>query len=113
MIVESISIIVIFTAMSFIFVRAKKKDYAAATAPLIIVPFAQLLGNILNEIFGKVITVDIQSLIVIIGLAIGVVLIGVASSFLVGKKSRVVYILICGGFTTILTIVFLYNNYVI
>ncbi|WMJ22594.1 hypothetical protein RBG61_11430 [Paludicola sp. MB14-C6] len=111
MIVESIAIIIIFTVMSILFIRVKKKNYAAATAPLIIVPFFQLIANILNEYLGKVVTADIQSLIVIIGLAIGVVLIGVASNYLVGKKPKIAYILLCGSFTTILTIVFLCNNY--
>jgi hypothetical protein len=93
------------------FLRRKKKDYAAATIPLIIVPFAQILGNILNEIFGKVITVDIQSIIVIVAFAVSLVLIGVTSHFLKGKRSRLIYNFLCGGFTTILLILFLYNNY--
>ncbi len=113
MVVESISIIIIFAVMVFLFLRAGKKTYAIATLPLIVVPLFEVISVILSEIIGRVVSTDIKSLIVIVGLAISVVFIGLLSNTLKAKKSKVVYMALCGGFTTVLTIIFLYNNYII
>lgn len=111
MIVESISIFVIFTVMIFIFLRAHKKNYAIATAPLLGVPAFEIIANILNELIDKNVSIEIKSLILIVGLSVSLVIIGAVSVLLKGKKSRIIYILISGGFSTTLAIIFLYNNY--
>lgn len=111
MIVESVSIIAIFILMIYFFLRAGKKAYAVAAAPLLVVPLFQVLSKIANEFLSGKINTNGQSLILIIGLALSVALIGVASQLLKNRNSKFIYISICGGFTTVLSIIFLYNNY--
>lgn len=112
MLVESIAIIVIFAVMIFIFLRAGKKNYAIAASPLIVVPLFQIIANILNEIWGKQVNADIKSITVVVGLAIAMVMLGLLSNVVGGKKPRAVYLMICSGFTIALTIIYLCNNYV-
>lgn len=109
MVVESISIMVIFLVMVFIFLRAGKKTYAIATAPLLLVPAFQIAANFLS----KNVSIEMETLVLIVGLAVSLVLIGVISSILKDKKARLVYILLCGGFSTTLAIIFIYHNYAV
>lgn len=113
MVVESISIIVIFLVMIFIFLRAGKKSYAIATAPLLLVPAFQIVASVLNKLIDKNVSMEMKTLILIVGLAVSLVLIGVISSILKDKKSRLIYILLCGGFSTTLAIIFIYHNYAV
>ncbi len=112
MIVESISIFIIFAVMIFLFMRANKKSYAAATAPLLAVPVFQIIANILNELISVNVSIEMKTLILIIGLSVSLVLIGGVSILLTGKRSRIIYIIISGGFSTILTVIFMYNNFI-
>jgi len=111
MLVESVSIIAIFILMIYFFLRAGKKSYAVAASPLLLVPSFQVLSNVANEFLNGKINANGQSIILIVGLAISVALIGTASNLLKGRNSKVIYIAICGGFTTVLSVIFLYNNY--
>lgn len=111
MLVEALAITIIFFVMIFIFLRAGKKEYALATAPLLAVPIFQIIANVLNQLVGKYISLEVKSLILIVGLAVGVILIGTMSSLLKGNRTKIAYMLTCGGFTTVLAIIFLYNNY--
>lgn len=113
MLVESIAITCILVVMVFIFLRAGKKQYAVATAPLLVVPFMNVLYNVASEYLKMPINIQTQMLVLIISLAVAVLLIGFLANAIKAKKYKLVYIFTCGGFTTLLTVIFLYNLYLL
>ncbi|MFZ2538115.1 MAG: hypothetical protein WAX04_04365 [Oscillospiraceae bacterium] len=111
MLVESICIILILTIMVFIFMRSGRRDFALATAPLLIVPFFHTVSNLAYDVFKIAISVNVKAGADVLGLAIAVALMGVISSTHKTKASKLGYLLISGGFTTLLTIIFICNYY--
>lgn len=112
MLVESIAIFIIFCIMIFLFLRAGKKNYAVAAAPLLFVPLFQVLANVLHAIIGRYVGFDIKAMIVLIGLSVALVMIGAFSVVVNGKRARIVYIVLSGGFSAALAIIFVYNHLV-
>ncbi len=111
MLVESICIILILTIMVFMFMRSGRKDFALATAPLLIVPFFHTISNLIYDLFKISISVNVKAGTDVLGLAIAVAIMGIISSKHKTKASRLGYLLISGGFTTLLTIIFIFNYY--
>lgn len=111
MLVESIAILMVLFAMVVIFLRARRKDYAAATAPLLIVPGANALMEIINESVGYLLPIDIRAAIVVAGLAVSVALLGIFCTRFEKKKAKYSYLFLCGGFITLLSMIFLYSIY--
>lgn len=113
MIVESISIAILFLILIFIFIRAKKPIYAMISSPLLVVPAVNIAFNVAKDYTKIKTTVTFHMLVLVISLAIAVLLIGFFAHYLKSKRTKLIYISTCGGFTTALTIIFLYNLYFI
>lgn len=111
MVVEAIAIITIFIVLLFGFLRAGKKDYAVAVVPLILVPLVQVLISLTMELFAISLGSDMKSIILIIGLVLSIILTVLASQTVKARRLRLIFIILCSGFTTLLTFIFLYNNY--
>lgn len=111
MLVESICIILILSIMIFVFLRSGRKDYAISTSPLLIVPFFHTVSNLIYDLFSVSINVNVKAIVDVLGLAIAVAIIGFIAGQHKTKASRVGYLIICAGFTTVLTIIFIYNYY--
>lgn len=111
MLVESICIILILAIMVIVFLRAKRKDFALATAPLLIVPLFHTLSNILGDLLHIALSVNIKAAADVVGLSIAVAAIGFISAAMSTKKSRLAYIVVAGGFTAVITIIFIFNYY--
>lgn len=111
MVVEAIAIITIFILLLFGFLRAGKKDYAVAILPLVLVPLIQVLISLTMELFAISLGADMKSTILIIGLVLSIILTVLASQLVKSKRSRLIFIILCSCFTTLLTFIFLYNNY--
>lgn len=112
MVFESLAIIGIVLAMSFLFIRTKKRDYCIATLPLLIQPAMQIISipaiNIVSS-FSAVRPLVISSCITFIALIAESVLIGLASNLLASRKQKTSYIIICGAFALVLAMIFILN----
>ena len=111
MLVESICVILILLIMVFLFMRSDRKDYALATAPLLIVPFFHTMSNIMFDVFKIPFDVNVFASVDVVGLAIAVAMMGFVSSKHKTKASRYAYLFVSVGFTAILTIIFIFNYY--
>lgn len=107
MLVEAVSMLMIFAVMVFIFLRAKKKNHAIAIMPLLILPFVHTVMSL----FGSHMTIDILAIADVVALAVSVCLMGLLSNVFKKGKARFLYLLICGGFTTLICIIFVFNFY--
>lgn len=106
MLVECICIILIIALMSVIFLRAHRKDFAVTTLPLLILPLLHIFSLALSKplsgplpLDGNGITIAIDAL----GLVISCTAFGFFSNRIASKRSRMGYLICCGGFVTILT----------
>lgn len=109
MVVESFAIILVILLMAFIYLRSGKKNYGLAVLPLALVPFANgsfiVITDSVVPISG---TLAICYMIVaVLALVVSCILYGLLSKNLIGKIAQRVYLCLCGGFTVILTTVFL------
>ena len=111
MLVESICIILILVIMMFLFIRSGRKDYAVATAPLLIVPFFHTITNVVWEIVKLPYDVNLMASVDVVGLAIAVAMMGFMSSKYKTKATRYGYLLVSVGFTAIMTIILIFNYY--
>ena len=110
MVVESLAVFLILAAMEFVFLRAHRKGNALQVAPLLILPGGHFLANLLPDLVPAwEMSVQIKSLIDILCMMIAVALMGLLSAGLKSAKTKAAYLLICGGFTLLLGVIFLYN----
>ena len=111
MLVESLAILMIFAVMAFLFLRAHRKDYAAAIAPLMIVPLVHALAGVLGEFFRFATHTNFRAFADVIALTAAVAIMGMLCTSLKSRKAKYAYLLLCGGFSLALTLIFLYNIY--
>ena len=112
MLVESIAILMILAVMLFLFLRAHRRDYAVATIPLMIVPFVHALVYLAGDVLRISISSDVRAAGDVLGLAISVALIGMICVRLKTRRSKYAYLLLCGGFSTALTMIYVFGIYV-
>lgn len=112
MLVESIAILMILLVMIFIFLRGHRRIYAVSTVPLLVVPFVHALVYIFADISKLHFSQDILTAVDAFGLAVAVALLGMFCTRCKTRKAKYAYLFLCGGFTTILSIIFIFNNYV-
>lgn len=109
MVVESFAIIMVILLMAFIYLRAGKKNYGLAVLPLALVPFANgsfiILTDCVVPIPGNL--AIFYMIVAVLSLVVSCILYGLLSKNLLGKISRRVYLCLCGGFSVILTTIFL------
>ena len=116
MLVECISIVMIILLMAVVFLRAHRKDYAITTLPLLILQpllhvFSLWAAKPIAGVFplepaGVTVAIDATALI------ISCTALGFFSHRIAAKKPRMVYLLFCGAFVTILTWVLISNTLV-
>lgn len=112
MLVESVAIVMILLFMAFIFLRSRRRDYAAATIPLILVPLVHAVVCLLGEGFPKFAQNEIfRSTADVLALAAAVAVMGMICTKLKSRKTKYSYLVLCGGFSTLLTLIFLYEIY--
>ncbi len=105
---ECSAIILIIGIMAFSTMRSGRYYFSLGVLPLAIVPFIHLMGNVIARglsaltplsYFMARIGVDIAALVV------ACILFGIMSVHIKGKKQRLSYLVLCGGFTLIFTCV--------
>jgi len=112
MIAECFAIISIVLAIAFIFLRSGRKIYAYGILPLVLVPLVNLLSDRLALWLGKILPFDennIKICIIFTALIAACLLIGFMGSKFQKKSARTVYLIICGLFTLILSMMFVVN----
>lgn len=109
MIVESISIIMILLLIEFIFLRSKKPKYALIISPLLIVPFVNFILNVIPDIANIQLKDGVNIIVSLLFLVVSTLGLGFFSNKISSKKSRTGYLILCGGFSTILTIIFIFQ----
>ena len=112
MVFESLAIIAIVLAMSFLFLRVKKREYCIAMLPLLIQPALQIISipaiNIIGS-FSAFRPITISFCITFIALIAELILIGLAASMLKSRKQKTSYLIICGVFALVLAMIFILN----
>ncbi len=104
--VVCLACIVIILAMSYIFLRKEKGNYAMAILPLIFVPVAHLASGWAYKAMESFLTVNYPVFVFtidIIALVIACLFFGISSTALDTRKARLVYCIMCGGFSALFT----------
>ncbi len=111
MAVESAAIVVIILLFCAITARQGKGGTAVAVLPLAITPLAFLVGIYGGPLVDSQINRPILPLLqvgsVMVGALIASLIMGFIASKIDGKNNRMAYLLLCGGFTLILTLLIL------
>ena len=113
MLVECVSIILIVLVMAFMFLRAKRKEYAIVTLPLLVLPLMHIVSLLVAEPLNGIFSLDASGITVAIdatALVISCMFLGFFSHRISSKKARNVYMLICGVFVVVLTWVLIANT---
>lgn len=108
MVVECITIVLIIVLISFIFLRAKRDNYALVTLPLISVPVFHLIGQVIIYFFikeDKTAAVITNLSFDLLGLLLGALLLGMLIGKLPAKRARVSFLTIAIIFLVSLSIV--------
>lgn len=111
MLVESIAIVMILIFIVVIFLRAHRKDYAMASLPFLLVPLAHALIMILGEFFRFANTPLFRAGGDVLALAVSIAMTAIFSTQVKSRRSRYVYLCLCGVFSVALTLIFIYQIY--
>lgn len=112
MIVESACIIILILAISVVFMRQRRFDYAKATGILLIVPACNLLAAFISKPLSRLQHVDredVMIIAIILGLIISCILLGLRCIHIKGKRLRLAYLIVNGVFIGLLSLIFIYN----
>ena len=112
MIVECFSIIAL-VILTFIVMSAKKSRSGLAILPLIITPLLHILTKPISSLIMAFATANQNYIIIaihIIALLLSGILYGLIATKFNEKSSRLTYLILCGLFTVVLTIVLLINS---
>lgn len=109
MLVECWVIIVLILLMCYAIFRSGKTGQAVAILPLLLVPLAHLLGNPLSRLLdglfanlsGRLFWVSFD----VIGLVVTCVLCGMLAGNMGKRATRRTYMVLCGVYSAVLTIV--------
>ena len=112
MIVESLAILLILLAMEFFLLRAHHEDHALHIMPLLILPAGHFITNLLPDLIPLLtLSVEIKCLVDIILMMVAVTMMGFFVANFKRRKAKIGYMILCGGFTLILGIIFMTNLY--
>ena len=106
------AIVIVICAMAMVFLRARKKEYALAVLPLMLVPLFHILSGILANQLGRFIALtreELRALVDINMALLSCLLLGLASRGIGDKRNRNAFLLCCGGFTIILCWVLVFD----
>ncbi|MDE7303567.1 MAG: hypothetical protein K2N60_09665 [Oscillospiraceae bacterium] len=114
MLIECTAIFLLITAVSLMYVRAKKKNYALATVPLLILPLANILAYAASGKLSNILPMDkftVYAAINIIAVVISSCLVGVMSYKFPKKSTRTAYVIMSLIFNIILAAILVYNMF--
>ena len=83
-----------------------------AVLPLLVVPLFHTIALLLNDVVPLItLSADIQAAVDVVAMAVSMAALGIISTRYKTKKKRYSYLLVCGGFSALLTLIYLYNIY--
>lgn len=106
------SIVIVLAAMFFVFMRARKKEYAVAVLPLVITPLMHICSGVLARWLDGILPltwVELRIALDLIAALISCLLIGFSSRSIPVRRSRNVFLVFCSGFIIILTLALIIN----
>lgn len=114
MFVECLAIFGLIFGVAVMYIRAKKKSYALATVPLLILPVANILAYAFSGGISNILPVDrftAYSAINIIAVVISSFLVGLMSVKFGKKTVRAAYITMSLVFNIVLAAILIYNMF--
>ncbi len=102
MLIECAAIFLLISAVSFMYVRAKKKNYALATVPLLILPLANILPMDKFTVYAA---------INIVAVVISSCLVGVMSYKFPKRSTKTAYVIMSLIFNIALAAILVYNMF--
>lgn len=114
MLIECTAIFLIISAVSLMYVRAKKKNYALATVPLLILPLANILAFTASGKLAGILPMDkftVYAAINIIAVIASSCLVGVMSYKFPKKSTKTAYVIMSLIFNIILAAILVYNMF--
>ncbi len=116
MVVECVAILGVIALVIFGFLRGGRSKIALVITPLLFVPFAHLMGELFYVQISNVLSVDKTLIFVwidVLALAISSGMIVYFSTKFQSMRTRKYFVALLGGYSIILTFVFLYNVVII
>ena len=109
MFVECWAIIILLLLMCYMIFRTGRHGQAVAIVPLVLVPLAHLVGSPLSRMLdsmfsslsGQLFWVSFD----VLGLVVTCVLCGMLAGNMGSRAGRRIYMIFCGGFSAVLTVV--------
>lgn len=114
MLVECLVIFGLILVVIVSCIRAKKKRYAFATVPLLILPLSNVLSYFISARLADIMPLDkftVYAAINVISAIISSCLVGIMSQKLVKKASAAAYMIMSLGFNIALAAILIYNMY--
>ena len=110
MAIECAVITAIFIVFAVIFIRRHHKQWAFATLPLMLVPFTELVMEILFvKVFKMSVSVYWAIFALIVAVAVSCAWIGLMSGGMKNRRTKVYYIVITNAFNVLLAAILCYN----
>ncbi len=114
MLIECAAIFLLISAVSFMYVRAKKKNYALATVSLLILPLANILAYAASGKLSDILPMDkftIYAAINIVAVVISSCLVGAMSYKFPKRSTKTAYVIMSLIFNIALAAILVYNMF--
>lgn len=114
MLVECAAIFCLIFVVVIMYMRAKKKDYALATIPLLVLPFINILAYMSSGKLSAMLPMDkftVYSALNIVAVVVSSCLVGVMSSKFKKKSTKTVYVVMSLIFNIVLAAILVYNMF--
>ena len=114
MLLECCAIIALLLVTSAMIIRAGKgRGYGVGVAVLTLVPALHIIGSHLSAVVGRLTALSNTTsyiLIDLVGLVVTCLVIGALSMRIKSVKKRVGYLILCGGFSVVLTFILIVGS---
>lgn len=114
MLIECAVIFLLIGTVALMYVRAKKKNYAFATVPLLILPLANILAYAASERLSHILPMDkftAYAAINIVAVVVSSCLVGVMSYRFSKKATKTAYVVMSLIFNITLAAILVYNMF--
>lgn len=106
------AMLIVLLAMSFLFLRSGKKEYAGAILPLPLVPFFYIFSGPLGRLLDPVVSLDatmLRVMVVLTGGLLSCLLLGLAVRGITARRTRNAVFWCCAAFVVVVCLVLAAN----
>ncbi len=114
MLIECTAIVLLISMVALMYVRAKKKNYALATVPLIILPLVNILAYAASEKISHILPMDkftVYAALNIVAVVVSSCLVGIMSYKFSKKATKTAYVVMSLIFNITLAAILVYNMF--